>query len=118
MSTPVPSWLLNEPVIVTLVAMNPDAACTAVLINREIVPASYNRPHVPNSTAVVIIYGEGFVSVNGEDIMADESDETIQRLCSLADVVTMAPNPQCGTWVRTQDTYIQDHFNAEADRNR
>jgi hypothetical protein len=114
----IPAWLLNEPVMVTLISFDADQITTTVLVTRELV---HNYRCQPSDVAVVITYGETGVQLNGSEIMNveyAEDDATIERICRLSDAVTMGPNPVPGTCVRAEDTYDSDMADSEAARNR
>jgi len=70
------TWILTEPVEVTLISHDPDAITTTCLVARTRAPG-----------AVVLTFGDGALLANGQPVSADAE----QAYCTLADAVVLTP---------------------------
>jgi hypothetical protein len=75
-----PKWVTEEPVYVTLVASDPDAFTTTILVERPM--KRIPRTNLYQPIAFVIQFGEGIISVNGK---VEDLAEEAMKLCQLAD---------------------------------
>lgn len=79
----VPEWVTKEPCYITLVANDPDAVVTTLLIERsmERIP----RTSLYKPVAIVLTFGEGYIAVNGLLLPPTDGGTLETDLCNLAD---------------------------------
>lgn len=79
----IPEWMLSEPTYVTLVANDPDAVVTTLLIERSMNRVPRTSMYVP--IAFVLTFGEGYIAVNGLLLPPTGTGTLETDLCNLAD---------------------------------